>query len=159
MESSRSTPTSADSRAGPAGPSGEGPRRLVVGLVTFALLSGLAGCGGDDGGSRPSPFINYTNAPDGEVVLDANGDVFRVTAREGCVWSDQYQVVTNWCLTASGARFDFGGNFVVLVSHPGNFGGCVTVLAEERSLQIIDIYVNGLGALDYAFSGLPAVRC
>jgi hypothetical protein len=120
----------------------------------------VAGCGGGGGGSdRNSGFINFTNGVDGEVVLDADNEVFRVTEREGCLWSDQYGFVTNWCLVGSGNRLDFGRDLVVLVSHPGAYGGCVTVLAEERSLLIVDIYIDANGIMDYAISNVPALRC
>jgi hypothetical protein len=125
--------------------------------MATALMVG--GCGGGGSGDRSSGFINFTGSPDGEIVLDVDNDIFRVTEREGCLWSDQYEFVTNWCLVGSGSRLDFGGNFVVLVSHPGRFGGCVTVLAEERSLLIVDIYLNPNGVMDYAISNVPALRC
>jgi hypothetical protein len=131
---------------------------LTLILMAVALVSGGCG-GGGDGGERRSGFINFTNAPDGEIVLDADNDIFRVTEREGCLWSEEYGFVTDWCLVGSGNRLDFGGSSVVLVSHPGSFGGCVTVLAEERSLFIVDIYINSNGYMDYAISNVPALRC
>ena len=133
--------------------------RILLTLILVSALA-LAGCGGGgDGGERRSGFVNFTNAPDGEIVLDADNQIFRVTEREGCLWSDEYGFVTDWCLVGSGSRLDFGGNFVVLVSHPGRFGGCVTVLAEERSLLLVDIYINTNGFMDYAISNVPAVPC
>lgn len=136
-------------------------RALTLGLVLIiATALALAGCGGGGGdGDRRSPFINFTGGPDGDIILDANGDVFRVTEREGCLWSDQYQFVTNWCLVGSGSRLDLGGYYAVLLDHPDNLGGCVTVLAEERSLLLIDIYIARDGVMDYAITNLPAVRC
>jgi hypothetical protein len=134
--------------------------RTLLFFILVATALALGGCGGGgDGGERRSGFINFTNAPGGEIVLDVDNDIFRVTEREGCLWSDEYGFVTDWCLVGSGNRLDFGGSYVVLVSHPGRSGGCVTVLADERTLLIVDIYINANGFMDYAISNVPALRC
>lgn len=138
-------------------------RRFRLGLILAGAL--LAGCGGgSDHAGYPEPvresaFINFTGAPNGDVVLDANGDSFGVTRREGCLYSDQYQVLTNWCLTGDGTALDFGSYFVRPVSHPDGYGGCVTVLVEERSAQMIDIFLDRFGRLDFVITNLLAVRC
>ena len=62
-----------------------GARRQEVLFQFLAEATALAlgGCGGGrDGGERRSGFINFTNAPGGEIVLDVDNDIFRVTERE-----------------------------------------------------------------------------
>jgi len=137
--------------------------RIRLGLLLAGAL--LAGCGGGSdyaghpGPARESAFINFNGTANGDIVLDANGDSFGVTRREGCLYSDQYQVLTNWCLTGDGTALDFGSYFIRLVSHPDSYGGCVTVMVEERSALMIDIFLDRFGRLDYVITDLQAVRC
>lgn len=149
--SDRTAPTDSDRTSLPA--------RLLFLVAMLATALTLGGCGGGGGGERNSDFINFTGASDGEIVVDVDNDIFRVTEREGCLWSEEFGFVTNWCLVGSEGRLDFGDSFVVLLSHPGRFGGCVTVLAEERSLLIIDVYIKTNGIMDYVVSNVPALRC
>ena len=67
-------------------------------LLALSVALVMGGCGGGGGGDRRSDFINFTGSPDGEIVLDVDNEIFRVTEREGCLWSDQYGFVTDWCL-------------------------------------------------------------
>jgi hypothetical protein len=117
------------------------------------LLAALTGCGGgfvsvgvgaffDD---EPS-FIIWTGNSSGDLVVDANNQVFAFFDDNGCLYNFQARRENpNFCLTATGDSAQYGGFLVRIANVRAVTGACITALIDPVTAHFVDVEIDAFG--------------
>ncbi|HZW13770.1 MAG TPA: hypothetical protein VFF81_11330 [Noviherbaspirillum sp.] len=117
------------------------------------LLTALTGCGGgsvsvgvvafDD---DDSSFIFWTGNSNGDLVVDADNQVFAFYADTGCLYNFQTRRENrDFCLTAAGDAAVYGNYIVRIVNVRAATGACVTALVDPVNGRFVDVVIDTFG--------------
>lgn len=121
-------------------------------LATLSLAA-LTACGGgsvsvgvgaffDD---EPS-FIFWAGNVSGDLVVDANNQVFAFYADNGCLYNFQTRRENpNFCLTATGDTAWYSGFLVRIANVRAVTGACVTALIDPVTAHFVDVEIDTFG--------------
>ena len=121
--------------------------------LVMLLLATLTGCGGGSvsvgvGASsidEPS-FIVWTGNYSGDLVVDANNQVFAFYADNGCLYNFQSRRENpNFCLTATGDTAQYDGFLVSIANVRAVTGVCVTALIDPVTAHFVDVEIDAFG--------------
>ncbi|HYD62343.1 MAG TPA: hypothetical protein VEC35_18415 [Noviherbaspirillum sp.] len=126
--------------------------RLGKALRTLLLVT-LTGCGGGSvsvgvgefSDDEPS-FIIWTGNYNGDLVVDANNQVFAFYADNGCLYNFHTQRENpHFCLTAPGNAALYGGFLVRIANVRALSGACVTALIDPVTAHFVDVEIDAFG--------------
>lgn len=117
------------------------------------LLAALTGCGGgsvsvgvvafDD---DDSSFIFWTGNSNGELVVDADNQVFAFYIDTGCLYNFQTRRENrDFCLTAAGDAAVYGNYLVRIANVRAATGACVTALVDPVNGRFVDVVIDTFG--------------
>jgi hypothetical protein len=117
------------------------------------LLAVLTACGGGSvsvgvgafSDDEPS-FIVWAGNYSGDLVVDANNQVFAFYADNGCLYNFQTRRENpHFCLTATGDAALYGGFLVRIANVRAVTGACVTALIDPVTAHFVDVEIDAFG--------------
>jgi hypothetical protein len=133
------------------------------------LLAALTGCGGgyasvgvgafDDNDDGPS-FLFWTGNSSGDLVVDADNQVFAFYADTGCLYNFQTRRENrSFCLTGAGDAALYGNYLVRIANIRAVTGACVTALVNPVNGRFVDVAIDAFGREAVFTTSLLPVFC
>lgn len=131
------------------------------------LLAALTACGGGSVSvgvgafsvDEPS-FIIWTGNHSGDLVVDANNQVFAFYADNGCLYNFQTRRENpNFCLAAPGDIAQYGGFLLRIANVRAVTGVCITALIDPVTAHFVDVEIDSFGREAVFVTALHAQLC